>query len=46
MIALDLEGMIEEEQKEALKPELKASIEKSIVFANKQSPTSLVIHES
>jgi hypothetical protein len=46
MIALDLEELTEYEQKEAPKLELKASIEKGIVFANKQSPTGLVIHEN
>jgi len=40
VISSVLEGLTEYEQKalEALKPELKASIEKGIVFANKQAP--------
>ncbi|BBH03958.1 Malate dehydrogenase 2, mitochondrial [Prunus dulcis] len=42
LIPSDLQGLTEYEQKalEALKPELKASIEKGIAFANKQAVTA------
>ncbi|CAB4281014.1 unnamed protein product [Prunus armeniaca] len=42
LIPSDLQGLTEYEQKalEALKPELKASIEKGIAFANKQAMTA------
>eukprot|EP01018_Ginkgo_biloba_P012732 Gb_04596 [translate_table: standard] len=45
VVAADLEGLTEYEQKalEALKPELKASIEKGIAFANKQAAASAAV---